>query len=50
MEKQYIIPETLLVKLLQYMESRPYREVVQGVMALSGLKELIEESVEENDE
>ena len=43
MSKKFIIPEEILTKLLQYLASRPYSEVHQGINALQALEELKEE-------
>jgi hypothetical protein len=38
-EKTYILPESLRNALLQYLETRPYSEVAQGIAALTSLQE-----------
>lgn len=40
MEKHFIIPESVVVGLLRYLETRPYKEVAQGIQTLSQLEEL----------
>jgi hypothetical protein len=39
-EKQYIIPESMVKGLLDYLMERPYKEVVGGVQGLMSLQEL----------
>lgn len=36
----YLIPDSLRQALIEYMATRPYKEVAQGIAALSSLKEL----------
>lgn len=43
MEKKYIIPESLVNGLLEYLVTRPYQEVYGGVEGLQKLEELKEE-------
>lgn len=38
MEKMYLIPDSLRQALIEYMATRPYKEVAQGIVALSSLK------------
>ena len=40
MEKQFIISESVLVALMNYLQTRPYAEVAQGIAALSKLEEI----------
>lgn len=40
MEKQYLLPEHLLVALMRYLETRPYKEVAAGIAGLSQLEEV----------
>ena len=40
MEKQFILPESILAAILRYLETRPYAEVAQGIAALTRLEEL----------
>lgn len=40
MEKQFILPESILAAILRYLETRPYAEVAQGIAALMRLEEL----------
>lgn len=37
MEKQYIISESVLTGLLGYLQTRPYKEVAQGISLLMQL-------------
>jgi hypothetical protein len=39
MEKQFIIPESVVIGLIRYLETRPYKEVAQGIAMLSQLEE-----------
>lgn len=39
-EKQFIIPESLINGLLEYLVTRPYMEVFGGIQGLQNLKEL----------
>lgn len=39
-EKQFIIPESLVKGLLEYLMEQPYKEVAGGVQGLQNLKEL----------
>lgn len=38
-EKTYLLPEPLRAALLNYLQSRPYSEVAEGVQALNNLRE-----------
>lgn len=40
MEQQFIIPESILKPLLQYLAARPYSEVAAAISALSNLPAL----------
>lgn len=37
--KKYILPENVLMGILAYLESRPYKEVAAGIYELSRLEE-----------
>lgn len=39
MERLFIIPESTLVGLMRYLETRPYKEVAQGINELARLAE-----------
>lgn len=45
-EKQYLIPESLLKAVTNYLMTRPYSEVYQAMPALSQLKQHSQESME----
>jgi len=49
MEKQYIIPSSVLEALVQYLSVRPYQEVANGIAALRGLEEMKTEADEKKD-
>lgn len=40
MEKQFIIPESLLSDVMTYLQTRPYKEVAQGIAMLGNLPEM----------
>ena len=40
MERQFVIPESVLTALVNYLQTRPYAEVAQGIAAISRLEEL----------
>jgi hypothetical protein len=43
-EKHFIIPESLINGLLEYLMERPYKEVAGGVQGLQNLQELKQEN------
>jgi hypothetical protein len=40
--KTFKITEEVLAGILQYLATKPYAEVAQGIQALSGLEEIVE--------
>jgi len=48
--KQFILPENIRDALVNYLASRPYKEVADGVQALLALKEVAPPPADERDE
>jgi hypothetical protein len=49
MEKHYLIPQSILDDIMQYLATRPYREVANGIAALRALKEVEKSKKEDAD-
>lgn len=46
MQKEFRLPEEVRQSLLEYLSTRPYREVAQGIAALMSLEEVTTESTQ----
>lgn len=49
MEKEYVISESALRVIIGYLETKPYKEVAAGIVALQNLPVLQQESGEEEE-